>query len=220
LDASRIERSFIGKPGRTPYKACSDTVAQCSFGLRDLYDGIITVDGVILGALEETSGLIVSLDDVWELLYKVKKPIDDKKKVPGTLWRTLVGDRTSDGGNSPRWYQRACLHWLTHTSEELELVATYKKLVEEVVLNRKLFTYETAVESKPGGIGPIDMKPGDLVCILFGCSVPVILREYDSISKTYKLIGECYVYAKMEGEHFWGLDRESIVKQTSAFKIR
>ncbi|PMD24672.1 HET-domain-containing protein [Hyaloscypha hepaticicola] len=222
VDASRIEGSFIGEPGRSPYKACSDTVAQCPFDSRDLCDGIITADGVILGAVKETSGLIVSLDDVWnfESFYKVKNPIDDKKKVPGYLWRTLVGDRTPDGENSPRWYQRACLYWLTHASEELELVAAYKKRVKEVVVDRKLFTYETAAESKPRGIGPIDMKPGDLVCILFGCSVPVILGEYDPISKTYKLIGECYVHAKMEGEHFWGLDQESIAKQTSAFKIR
>jgi hypothetical protein len=220
--ASNIEKSFIGEPGRSPYKACSDTVARRSFDERELYDGIITADGVILGTVEETSGLIVSLDDIWNFgsFYKVKSPIDDKKKVPGYLWRTLVGDRTSDGENSPRWYQRACLYWLTHASEELDLVAAYKKRVEEVVLDRKLFTYETAAESKPRGIGPIDMKPGDLVCILFGCSVPVILGEYDPISKTYAFIGECYVHAMMEGEHFWGLDQESIVKQTYAFKIR
>ncbi len=94
-------------------------------------------------------------------------------------------------------------------------MAAYLKRMEEVVLGRKLFAY-----AESGGIGPIDMRPGDLVCILFGCSVPVILGDYDPISKTYTLIGECYVHAKMEGEHFWGLDQESIAKQTSAFKIR
>jgi hypothetical protein len=218
VDASRIERSFIGEPGKCTYKACSDTVAECSFGLtNNVYDGTITANGIILGAVETTSGLIVSLDDVLKILDQLEYPVSDREKVAGVLWRTLVGDRDSNGGNPPRWYQRACLYWLTHASSELELVAAFQKRVEEVVSDRKLFTYKGVDESfQLGGIGPSGIQSGDLVCILFGCSVPVILREHTS--NDYILIGECYVHRKMEGEHFFDRDLGSIKKQS--FTIR
>ncbi|KAI0099001.1 heterokaryon incompatibility protein-domain-containing protein [Nemania sp. FL0031] len=47
------------------------------------------------------------------------------------------------------------------------------------------------------GLGPPNMKVGDYVCILIGCSVPVVLREN---GKYMKLIGESYVHGKMGGE--------------------
>jgi hypothetical protein len=34
-----------------------------------------------------------------------------------------------------------------------------------------------AVERKEVGLGSPDIRPGDLVCIFFGCSVPVVLRK-------------------------------------------
>lgn len=37
------------------------------------------------------------------------------------------------------------------------------------------------------------------VCILFGCNVPVILRQ-DSQTGRYELVGESYIYGIMEGE--------------------
>jgi len=41
------------------------------------------------------------------------------------------------------------------------------------------------------------MKEGDLVCILFGGSVPSILRSAD---EQYQLVGEYYVDGLMRGE--------------------
>ena len=45
------------------------------------------------------------------------------------------------------------------------------------------------------------MQKGDLVCVLFGCSVPVVLRETKkSYEVCFKIIGECYVHGLMDGE--------------------
>ncbi|KAJ8124129.1 hypothetical protein ONZ43_g75 [Nemania bipapillata] len=55
------------------------------------------------------------------------------------------------------------------------------------------------------GLGPPDMKEGDYVCILIGCSVPVILRDEGG---PMKLIGESYVHGKMEGEAMEDLREE------------
>jgi len=49
------------------------------------------------------------------------------------------------------------------------------------------------------GLGPPRCKKGDFVCILYGCSVPVVLREA-SPKGSYVLVGEAYVHGKMEGE--------------------
>ena len=41
------------------------------------------------------------------------------------------------------------------------------------------------------GLAPKSARMGDLVCILFGCSVPVVLRRSGD---AYFLIGECYAH--------------------------
>jgi hypothetical protein len=42
-------------------------------------------------------------------------------------------------------------------------------------------------------------QQGDLVCVLFGCSVPVVLRRLDE-DNSYTFIGECYLHGFMDGE--------------------
>ncbi|KAL7896603.1 heterokaryon incompatibility domain-containing protein [Trichoderma sp. TUCIM 5745] len=49
------------------------------------------------------------------------------------------------------------------------------------------------------GLAPKEAEDGDLVCILFGCTVPVILRPIEDLG-LYKLIGEAYVHGVMDGE--------------------
>lgn len=49
------------------------------------------------------------------------------------------------------------------------------------------------------GLAPKEAEEGDLVCILFGCTVPVILRPIEDMG-LYKLIGEAYVHGVMDGE--------------------
>ncbi|KAJ6016350.1 hypothetical protein N7540_010941 [Penicillium herquei] len=51
------------------------------------------------------------------------------------------------------------------------------------------------------GICPPETKKGDLICFLQGCSVPVIMRHYQVATDShFELIGEAYVYGKMNGE--------------------
>ncbi|KAH7089903.1 heterokaryon incompatibility protein-domain-containing protein [Paraphoma chrysanthemicola] len=47
------------------------------------------------------------------------------------------------------------------------------------------------------GLGPPGMVEGDKICIIFGCKVPLLLREVDG---NYILVGECYVFGMMQGE--------------------
>ncbi|KAF5649817.1 Het6 heterokaryon incompatibility protein [Fusarium tjaetaba] len=51
--------------------------------------------------------------------------------------------------------------------------------------------------SKDFGVGPVDMKIGDKLCVLFGAEVPFLLRPKGD---GYLVVGECYVYDLMHGE--------------------
>lgn len=54
------------------------------------------------------------------------------------------------------------------------------------------------------GMAPFRARKGDIVCILYGCSIPVLLREREEGS--YDFIGEVYLDGFMNGE---GLNVES-----------
>jgi hypothetical protein len=47
------------------------------------------------------------------------------------------------------------------------------------------------------GFGPASVREGDQLCVLYGATVPFILRSY---GESYNLIGECYVDGFMNGE--------------------
>ena len=49
------------------------------------------------------------------------------------------------------------------------------------------------------GLGPKEAQPGDIVSLLFGGSVPFVLRPMDE-GAYYSLIGEAYIYGVMDGE--------------------
>jgi Heterokaryon incompatibility protein (HET) len=48
-------------------------------------------------------------------------------------------------------------------------------------------------------LGPTGTLPGDVICILYECSVPLLLRK-DTDSDYFRLVGECYVHGLMDGE--------------------
>ncbi|RDW69991.1 hypothetical protein BP5796_08388 [Coleophoma crateriformis] len=67
------------------------------------------------------------------------------------------------------------------------------------------------------GMAPAAAKKGDIVCVLFGCSIPVVLREGNN-DGTYALVGECYVHGFMEGEAI--ADWKAEYRDTRIFPLR
>ena len=65
----------------------------------------------------------------------------------------------------------------------------------------------TFILTRNGRMGacPETTQVGDRVCVLFGCSVPVILRKVH-VEKAYKFVGECYLSGFMDGEAIAKLD--------------
>jgi len=151
---------------------------------------------------------------------------------PDQLCRTLVAGRGHNGKGVPTYYSRACLFCLLNetpnghinTKELLEaddikgqqsIVQDYLERVRAVTWNRVILQGrsdserpDSPVSASPGtgelvGLGPPRTLVHDVIAILFGCSVPVILRPYrrePSLPPVYEFIGEAYIYGKMDGE--------------------
>ncbi|KAI0159884.1 heterokaryon incompatibility protein-domain-containing protein [Hypoxylon sp. FL1284] len=63
-------------------------------------------------------------------------------------------------------------------------------------LSRRLFTTEQGYV----GTAPQRARKGDKVCVLFGCSVAVILRCDPAVADSYEFVGEAYLEGFMNGE--------------------
>ncbi|KAK2601833.1 hypothetical protein QQS21_004616 [Conoideocrella luteorostrata] len=46
---------------------------------------------------------------------------------------------------------------------------------------------------------PQHARQGDIMCVLFGCSVPILIRKSDN-PKAYTFVGDCYCYGFMDAE--------------------
>lgn len=76
-----------------------------------------------------------------------------------------------------------------------DLAPLLKSLVESMI---QRICARTLVLTKKGylGLGPTKARKGDLVCILYGCSVPVIIREH---GQGHEFVGESYIHGLMDG---------------------
>ncbi len=134
-----------------------------------------------------------------------------RQPAPEAFYRTMVADRAADGGSLPSWYksafdkvlansgtgdvmlQRAILRtkW-TVTTEVLERV-------QSILWNRRfVITSQGAF-----GLVPVNALMGDLIMVLYGLSVPVVLRK---LASSYWLVGECYIHGAMDGIDLGRLD--------------
>lgn len=50
------------------------------------------------------------------------------------------------------------------------------------------------------GIGPLEMRRGDVICVLFGATLPVVLRPVDGREGVYSYVGDVYCHGIMDGE--------------------
>jgi hypothetical protein len=123
-----------------------------------------------------------------------------------------------------------------------EMLRKYLTRVRNVTWNRRFFracmneTGSKKPEGTPGrsgsdgaeageeelplfGVGPPGMKENDFVCILLGCSVPVVLREIGG-GGGLALIGEAYVHGKMEGEAMEDLEKNDTLGQKVEFELK
>ena len=165
-----------------------------------LYEGLIPYEWLVLGG------------------WRQEHHEDEKgNAIPEELWRTLVANRTLEGKDASQTYLVG-LTWAIdrrnsnndiNTAELIrqgkpEKMVEFLKRVQEVIWNRRFFV----LPDRPDGIdyrfgiGPTNAKVGDVVCVLLGCSVPVVLSRIDASDPDsgYELVGEAYLHGVMDGE--------------------
>lgn len=126
----------------------------------------------------------------WQDLAHGDSPITTSREesvLPEEYWRTLVADRGTNADNAPRYYSRLIRHALEQAVEGdavntqdimhfggCAVVGDVLRRVQSVIWNRKL------IRTSRGSLGlaPDEATQGDLICILYGCSVPVLLRPF------------------------------------------
>ena len=120
------------------------------------------------------------------------------------FWRTLVGNRGLTSVNPPRCYRRilSTAYDGTHDVNLDEFIFYSKhdpakalsRRIHAVIWDRRLMKLKKCVESRRSsdskernvGLAPRTTQKDDLVCILYGCSVPVILRKYTKSESVVK----------------------------------
>lgn len=226
----------------------SDTSVTSQSRVQEHYRAALNVSGIELGVVEDNTDPIADgVIPAWALKKLGWDPDDDAEHhemVPDSVWRTLVADGDASGQKPPAWYHRACLRCLArdtpngHLNTRQLLMKTpslssicrqYLQRVQAVTWNRVVL--QTHGENTVVGIGPPLTRRGDIVCILFGCSVPCILRETrntpgklsqengqtDPMVPNYEFIGEAFIYGKMDGQHIANLSKEDLRTKTREF---
>ncbi|PMD22513.1 HET-domain-containing protein [Hyaloscypha hepaticicola] len=152
---------------------------------------------------------------------------------PDEFWRTLVADRGEKESNPPSYFPRACKEILKFKTKarmrgsldiqnlisegRCSTVAEFLRRVQEVIWNRHM------IRTKGGRLGLVrdDVRPGDKVCILYGCSVPVIIRQVAAQLRYrdyYRFLGESYVHGVMNGEAIAVQNRDELPLCTFEFR--
>ncbi|KAF4304380.1 het-domain-containing protein [Botryosphaeria dothidea] len=167
---------------------------------------------------------------------------------PDEFWRSLVGGLDAYGQRPPYHWKRTCRDAFRRRQSYGDLdtkqiithgcpshIEEFLKRVQCVVWKRRLFGMKRLSDAL--GIGSRHVKKGDFICIIYGCSVPVILRRYegdkptskgkhtpkpndDEENVTYRLIGECYVYGMMNGEALTPKDNWDYQNWVREFKLK
>lgn len=224
-------------PGRSFYNAAKTTPAMVKPNPKIMTS--LVAYGFVLGAVKEKKlpALAGVIPAEWNEVVGWK---DTSKPPPEGFWRTLVGNRDSSGRLPTRLWKNACQKAFelrpkggdlvvkeVITYKSPEFVKKYLERVLQTVWSRRLAFLENSRGKRTLCLAPREAKKGDKVCILYGCSVPVLLREcreerqamitanHDGETNpsasarrtsavearvTYKVIGECYVHGMMDGE--------------------
>jgi hypothetical protein len=157
----------------------------------------------------------------------IQKNLDHSELDPQkfeALWRTMIADRVSWwSGPAPAHIGEGFKKWLLQ-HKDCNLVVPTVEILDSTGPSAYLDFYREFKNSLRGAIrseqtlvitkwGSLGLAKGAIipdyrVCILLGCSVPMIIRRVpDSEREEYILIGEGYIHGMMDGEAIDKLDK-------------
>lgn len=191
---------LVGLPqdGHKNYSAAQNTKVdfdskrRLRFRKRPMSDHYsLFTEGFILAKIESVAepARLGAIPETWTKVAGWENAVDGKTDPPVEFWRTLVADRGKDGRNPPYYYATACRESVRKgglrggsvdtgaliNSERNSIIAEFCRRVQAVIWNRCLI--KTNKPLNVLGLASQHVRKGDLVCIIFGCTVPVILRR-------------------------------------------
>ena len=225
---------LVGPPdvGKRYYNASGSlsVTKACRFGT-GMKNSSMYVEGLVVDTISEKQTFArigsergITSDSTLDMWRAAGGWMESAEEPPDAYWRTLVADRGPNGSDTPDFYPLACrrqgdiCHRLKDNYKESlgtpmsraadALVAKFVHRVQDVVVGRR------RVNTERGrlGLAPYLTKKRDLVCILFGCSVPVLLRPHQDAytgQEYFQFIGESYIHGIMDGEALELARRES-----------
>jgi hypothetical protein len=245
---SRINADpLVGEARGAIYRACDAELAKVPkvrFGVDDTnrrYDGSLFAKGIELATVTDISTRMADGIVLNECMYMIGGGIDCDEsgkvtEVDPMVWRILCANRGGGGTKMPATYRHALpdilrklpagssidtVELIDTLSKNEDYIAEYLKRMQAVTWNRKVF-----IAHRPGGtecllgIAPRDTKAGDKICILFGGSVPFVLREHEEKGECcFELVGAAYVDGYMEGEAVSGMSAEELKAKEVEFGI-
>lgn len=229
---------LVGKPWPSPnlYRAAHSIPADWKFDPE--VNESLNIQGFVLDTIRKKASAARAgvIPSDWN---KIVGWENTSSPPPETFWRTLVGNRDFTSHKPPRHWRKAChdAFSLRTSGGDLDIkeavayecpkfVQQYLERVQCTVWSRRLAVLSSIPVQESLCLVPMCAKKGDKVCILYGCNVPVLLRErsgdkrnrcgcsengcqcgcqnctsgYESGPISYELIGECYVHGMMDGE--------------------
>jgi hypothetical protein len=208
----------------------------------------IRVRGIILAEVSRISSRMASAIVTAESLDVLGA--DNVSALPDLICRTLCADRDEKGKPAPEHYKKAMVNISKISSSQsdsrisldVEELLEHKNLskrtkdflavVRNVVWNRRTFRSGRLNDTGRhyAGLIPPNAHFGDQICILYGCSVPVVLRKHTVSGKRkrsvsgnshhWKLVGDAYVHGVMNGEAIEQASREELESREVVFEIR
>jgi hypothetical protein len=194
--------TLVGVPPKRNYAAAGDLPVTKALrfeqgitkhsqyeNLNNIHYHSIFVEGFVVDKVDtlKTASQQGNIPKDWAALgRKYARDGEQWQQLPDEYWRTLVADQ-GKSGNPPRHFPRLINHALeSHVQGETfftqeridhpscQAVSDVLERVQSVIWNRRL------VRTKAGRLGlvPEQAEKNDLIVILYGCTVPVVLRRF------------------------------------------
>lgn len=166
--------------------------------------GYLEEDDEMVDRLSVTHATTSELLDAWITSMPAPRTLDRLRERLTPWFCTIIAGQDNDGSLATEQYiadnfpvKRERLNNGQLDVELLDQMCQHFCNLSPVytchILNRHMFITENGLL----GLGPRALVAGDLVCYVYGCGVPLILRSTQD--GQYRLVGETYVHSIMDG---------------------
>jgi hypothetical protein len=192
---SRINADLLvgsAGPEDKNYSASQDSKAKWDYRDDVVLKRSLVVQGFVLDTIDQKLNPALGgiIPEEW---YKIWDQSREKTRQPtSAFWRTLAADRGLIGQKPPpAYYELACDYAFKNRVNEgyldtrdmmkycPSIVKEFLERVQAVTWMRRLILTKDPAHCRLGLV-PYNTKKKDLICILQGCSVPVVLRRHDT----------------------------------------